>query len=240
MRSTIQEKSMQWMMRVGMFFSCFVYKHTHGWCEFFFFDARDFIVVAVCCWRIFSSFPFVRFLLVVFICYCRCFMCLKYIIYMCVHEYCWHFRDYLSHLDLVNAVFLVFFFYIFIHVCFFRLFSQFAKMNTCFNIIFVVGLFFIHILPPEKKRKIYYYFCLLFCLIFLRVFFFHSTTVCTHSLYIHGTSFHILFLSVFRLTFQCLGMSMTIILLLVTCLLCYSFVYSTILFLFIVSCCIVP
>lgn len=81
----------------------------------------------------------------------------------------------------------------------------------------------------RKKREIYYYFCLLF----RRVYIYFSSVLLSSLLflvyipyiYIHSTSFHILFLSVFRLTFRMLGMRMTIILLLVTCLLCCSFVH---------------
>lgn len=67
-----------------------------------------------------------------------------------MHEYCWHFRDYPS-------TFLVCFFpfcFIGLPVSFFSIFVEFSKANTCFYIIFVVGLFFIHILPPEKRCKL--------------------------------------------------------------------------------------
>lgn len=113
------------------------------------------------------------------------------------------------------------------------LFRVVLETNTCFYIIFVVvdvGLFFIHILPPEKKtREIYYYFCLLFRLIF-RLFFsfvFASLGAGVHSLHhIHRTSFsHSIS---FRFSVDVPNVRnerMTIILLLVTCLLCCSFVH---------------
>lgn len=143
------------------------------------------------------------------------------------------------------------FFSIFIHVCLFfhvplvclfvsslRSRPTFAKMNTCFSIIFAVGLCFIHIYfcHPKKERNLLLflsavspYFSSVRFFIWLCLVYIFRTAV---SIALRFTFYFFPFFGWYSSMF---GMSMTIILLLVTCLLCCSFVYSTILFLFVVA-----
>lgn len=112
---------------------------------------------------------------------------LKIYIYMCVHEYCWHFRDYLSHLDLVNAVFLVFFFtYLFMFVFF--VFSPNSPKWTHASISYSSLDYFSYIFcHPKKRGKFTIIFVCCFALFFFEFFF--SFNYCVYTFSIHSWHF---------------------------------------------------